>query len=127
MDYFNGIRIPFSENKFKVAVANDTLLCIEGGSAGRKIAILEQDVCFVNKLCAFHSLGINPKYLYYFLQSPQFRSVFKENTSGLIGGVSVNTLKKLLILVPPIMTQKKIVKKIEELFMSFSDIEQSLS
>ena len=63
MDYENGIKIPFSEAKFRVAYKGDPLLCIEGGSAGRKLAVLSEDVCFVNKLCAFHSLGISKKFL----------------------------------------------------------------
>ena len=92
VNYDNGVKIPYGEPKFKIAYKGDPLLCIEGGSAGRKIAILSEDVCFVNKLCVFHSLGVNKKYLYYYLQSPQFCELFKKNTSGLIGGVSINTI-----------------------------------
>ena len=38
VNYDTGICIPSSERRFKVAKANSTLLCVEGGSAGRKIA-----------------------------------------------------------------------------------------
>ena len=48
INYNNGIRIPLAESKFKIAPAESTLLCIEGGSAGRKIGFINQDVCFVN-------------------------------------------------------------------------------
>lgn len=38
INYDNGIKIPFDEEKFKRAYKNSILMCIEGGSAGRKIA-----------------------------------------------------------------------------------------
>lgn len=126
VNYENGIKIPFDEPKFKIAYKGDPLLCIEGGSAGRKIAILSEDVCFVNKLCVFHSLGVNKKYLYYYLQSPQFCELFKENTSGLIGGVSINTLKSLYFMLPPLSEQLRIVCAIEEIFSYINEIEKSL-
>ena len=47
--YENGVRIS-DWNNFKVAPKNTSLICIEGGSAGRKIAFTNQNVCFVNKL-----------------------------------------------------------------------------
>ena len=51
-NYDNGIRIPDNYlSKFKISYFNSVLLCLEGGSAGRKIGLLKQDVCFGNKLC----------------------------------------------------------------------------
>ena len=113
INYENGVKIPFCENNFRIAYKHTPLLCIEGGSAGRKIAILEQDVCFGNKLCAFQSLGVNPKYLYYYLQNPLFIQIFKSKTTGIIGGVSVNTLKTLIFALPPLSEQARIVEEIE--------------
>lgn len=127
INYENGVKIPYSESNFRIAYKNTTLLCIEGGSAGRKIAILEQDVCFGNKLCAFQSLGVNPKYLYYYLQNPLFIQVFKSKTTGIIGGVSVNTLKTLIFALPPLTEQERIVKKIERfepLLAEYDKLEQ---
>ena len=111
--YDNGVRIPYEEeSKFRIAPSLSTLLCVEGGSAGRKIAMLNQAVCFGNKLCCFVPHSIDETYLYYYLQSPSFISVFKSNTTGIIGGVSINTLKSILIAVPPQKEQKRIVSKI---------------
>ena len=127
INYENGVKIPYRENNFRIAYKNTPLLCIEGGSAGRKIAILEQDVCFGNKLCAFQSLGVNPKYLYYYLQNPLFIQVFKSKTTGIIGGVSVNTLKTLIFALPPLAEQERIVKEIERfepLLVEYDRLEQ---
>ncbi len=115
VDYENGVRIPFNEPKFKYAYPDATLLCIEGGSAGKKIAIIDSKVCFGNKLCAFHPIGIDKEYLYYYLQSPEFFNSFTDKISGLIGGVSINKIKQLTIPVPPIEEQKRIVARLEEL------------
>ena len=115
IDYENGVKIPFNEEKFRYAYPEDILLCIEGGSAGRKIAILSQKVCFGNKLCNFHQYVNQARYLYYLLQSPYFFGIFKENISGIIGGVSINKIKELIIPLPPIQEQKRIVSKIEAL------------
>lgn len=127
VNYDNGVKIPYGEPKFKIAYKGDPLLCIEGGSAGRKIAILSEDVCFVNKLCVFHSLGVNKKYLYYYLQSPQFCELFKKNTSGLIGGVSINTLKSLYFMLPPLSEQLRIVCAVEKAFSYIDEIEKGLN
>ena len=113
--YDNGVKIPFNEPNFRYAEKDATLLCIEGGSAGRKIAILDKKVCFGNKLCAFHPIDIESKFLYFFLQSPQFLGVFANNISGIIGGVSIGKIKKLYIPVPSIEEQRRIVERLEML------------
>ena len=112
INYNNGIRIPLAESKFKIAPAESTLLCIEGGSAGRKIGFINQDVCFVNKLCCFHSDYLSNLYLYYYLQSRTFIDLFNSNKSGLIGGVSLNLLKSIFIPVAPAIEQDLISKTI---------------
>ena len=114
INYTNGVKIPYNQGNFRIAHINTPLLCIEGGSAGRKIGVLTEDVCFGNKLCAFEPIGINPKYLYYYLQNPIFTQIFKEKTTGIIGGVSVNTLKNLLFAMPPLAEQERIVAEIEK-------------
>lgn len=112
--YENGVRIPLSDG-FRIAKAGSVLMCIEGGSAGRKIGIIDRDVCFGNKLCMFNSAVIVNKYIFYYLQSNEFKKFFTGNMSGIIGGVSIKKLKELPIPVPPINEQNCIVEKIEAL------------
>jgi len=104
--YDNGVRIPFNSD-FRIAYKNTILMCIEGGSAGRKIAILNRDVCFGNKLCMFKAKSILNTYLYYYLQSAEFKSSFVDNMTGIIGGVSIKKLKSIIIPIPPLTDQSQ--------------------
>ena len=115
IDYNNGIKIPFNEINFKIAKKNTILLCIEGGSAGRKIGFLNQDVCFGNKLCNINGLLLHNQYLFYLAQSPIFLSIFNANKAGIIGGVSVNLIKNIIFPLPPLKEQERIIKKVDEL------------
>ena len=116
IDYDTNVCIPQSDG-FKIAPKYSTLLCIEGGSAGRKIGFITQDVCFVNKLCAFvPHREINPKYLYYVIQSDAFKKQFDAKKHGLIGGVSIKEVSSIFIPFSPVEVQNKIVDFIESTF-----------
>ena len=115
--YDNGIYIPKQyENNFRIAPAYSVLMCIEGGSAGKKIAILNQDVCFGNKLCCFSPFVGIQQYIYYYLQSHSFIELFNLRKTGIIGGVSIAKVKEIAIPLPPINEQQRIAAQIEKLF-----------
>ena len=99
VQYENGLRIPKGQSGLKVAQNGTFLLCVEGGSAGRKVALLRHDVCFVNKLCCFSSRQ-NNKFRFYFAQSQNFKDKFGLSLTGLIGGVSTSLLKGFQIPTP---------------------------
>lgn len=121
INYENGVKITDFEN-FKTAPENTALLCIEGGSAGKKLGFTGEKVCFGNKLCAFVSKNIEPKLIYYYLQSNVFFYCFMKERHGLIGGVSVNTLKHLPFPLPPTLAeQQRIVSRIESLFTKLDE------
>ena len=115
--YNNGLRIPRINNPLKISPKGSFLMVIEGGSSGRKKVYLEQDVCFVNKLCSFNSRE-NTKFQYYFIQSSNYQDKFKLSMSGLIGGVSISKLKDFELTLPPLSEQHQIV--------SFLDTKTSL-
>ena len=119
IDYQNGVAIPnqYVAN-FRIAPAKSVLMCIEGGSAGRKIGILDQEVCFGNKLCCFAPYTDISEYIFYYLQSPLFFEIFSSNKNGIIGGVSVNNLKQLFIPLPPLNEITRIVNKIKAILKS---------
>ena len=117
--YNNGVEIPKKyERNFRIAPSNSVLMCIEGGSAGRKIAVLNQDICFGNKLCCFTPFINITRYIFYYLQSPLFLDIFNENKTGIIGGVSIAKVKDILIPLPPHQEIERIVNKIDNVAAS---------
>ena len=115
INYENGIKIPCNLlEKFKIAEKNSILLCIEGGSAGKKIGFTTKNICFVNKLCNISSKVINNKFIYYFMQTVFFYKQFESKKNGIIGGVSIKNIEKIIMLVRQLEEQERGVKKIEE-------------
>ena len=118
VNYNNGVRIPYGEEKFKIAPAGSVLVCAEGGSAGKKSAFITEDVCFGNKLFAItNNQGLfDGKYVFYYTRYKRFFDLFKNELSGLIGGVSSKKFGEIPIPLPPLPTQQAIVTRIESLF-----------
>lgn len=118
VNYNNGVRIPYGEEKFKIAPAGSVLVCAEGGSAGKKTAFITEDVCFGNKLFAItNNQGLfDGKYVFYYTRYKRFFDLFKNELSGLIGGVSSKKFGEISIPLPPLPTQQAIVARIEALF-----------
>ena len=63
--------------------------------------------------------------MYYFLQTPSFVSIFQENMTGIIGGVSRDKIQNILFPLPPLEEQKRIVSKIVSLEPFIDDYDQA--
>ena len=115
VEYENGVKIPrLNASQFKLAKKGAVLLCAEGGSAGRKIAIIDRDVFFGNKLFCFEcNSELNSKYLFYYLQAPTFQDLFRSSITGLIGGVSLEKVRNLPIVLPSLEKQVEIVETLD--------------
>lgn len=116
LDYNNGIFIPPSEEKFKIAHQGAVLICAEGGSAGKKCGLAAQDICFGNKLFANELYGqISSRFILYVYLSPAFRASFSAAMTGIIGGVSIAKFVEIPIPLPPLDEQHRIVAQIDRL------------
>jgi len=116
VNYENGLRIPIENTDLKIAKKNSVLLCIEGGSAGKKIAFTNQSVCFVNKLACFEGYldRVNKKYLFYSLKANPFKTQFNLSMSGLIGGVAISVIKNIYIPTPSLPEQTAIANFLDD-------------
>ena len=70
----------------KLPKKNTVLICVGGGSAGRKIGFTEKEVCFGNKLFAFYPKeDIVSKFIYYYYYfSSIFQNDFRKQLTGII-------------------------------------------
>ena len=126
--YKTGVVIPFSETQFRTAPAGTVFVCSEGGSAGKKTAIIKEEVCFGNKLCAIvnkDNLFI-PQYIYYYTRYEAFLKQFKLMASTLMGGITAKNFGNIELPLPEIVEQQKIVARIEELFSSLDNATETL-
>lgn len=124
VDHNNGVRIPFDEPKFKVARRGTVLICSEGGSAGKKMGLLEEDCCFGNKLYAIEQYGgIESLYILSLYGTASFSQAFQNKMTGIIGGISRNNFANLLIPLPPLEEQKAIVEVVNALFAEVEQLE----
>ena len=116
--YKTGVIIPFSENGFKVAPAGSVFVCSEGGSAGRKTAVIKEDVCFGNKLFAIvNDKGLlNEKYVFFYTRYESFREKFRLLATSLMGGISAKNFATIEVPLCDLKEQERIVARIEELF-----------
>ena len=129
INYDNGVKIPHEEiEKFKIAHKGSILICSEGGSAGKKIGIAEEDICFGNKLYALEKyyLELNNKFIFYTYKTSYFYGNFKENETGIIGGVSINKFKNIIIPIPPLVEQQRIVERVEKLMNICDMLEEKI-
>ena len=108
INYSNGMYIKKSDLNFKVVPVGATLVCIEGGSGGKKKAITDREVCIVNKLCYIKSFNHDDKYIYFLILSQYFNDNYGMSITGDRNGVSIGKLCEFKFPIPPLEEQKKI-------------------
>lgn len=130
-------KINFSNTKFITKLEHDLLykrcnpefgdlLITKVGTTGIPVIVdtnLEFSLFVSVALLKFNQIKINNKYLYYILSSPVVQSQVTENTRG-VGNKNwvLNSIKNTVLPFPPREEQKRIVEKIEELFLKLDEL-----
>ena len=120
--------MPFKENEMnKYTVTKGDLLVCEGGDIGRAaIWNFNYDICIQNHLHRLRPKGsICVSFFYYALKQLKEKRLIGGKGIGLMG-LSSRELHKILIPVPPLVEQERIVDRIESLYHVLNTIEESL-
>lgn len=101
----------------KYLLQDGDIVVSRAGSVGVSHLVLNPEKSvFASYLIRFNPF-INKKYVYYFLQSPDYWASISEKSSGIaVQNVNASKLKDFEIPIAPLNVQDKVVQKIEELF-----------
>ncbi|HAT4005866.1 TPA: restriction endonuclease subunit S, partial [Elizabethkingia anophelis] len=122
--------MPFEEkelDKFS-AIKGDLLIC-EGGDGGRSAIWTEEyTICFQNHIHRVRPFcDIKSKYIYFFMLYSSLKGSINDYKKGIgIQSLSSSSLASIKLSLPPIEEQKRIVKKIEDIFFSLNEIANSI-
>ena len=111
---------------------NDIIVCMSTGSRKHlgKVAIIEENTDYVvggflGKITANLEI-LDPKYLYYFLINPKIKKIIHDSVISMtINNLRKDILNKLLIPVPNIREQKKIVENLDKFFDKMTNLTQN--
>lgn len=124
IDYDTGLRVGDDKHNFKIAPRGALLICLEGGSAGKKMGLVEQDICFGNKLFAVVCREwLKPEYLLMYFLSSAFQRDFQSRMSGIIGGISKAKFSDITIPIPPLAEQQRIIDRVKQLVGTCGELE----
>lgn len=122
-------QMPFTaEELSKCTVTKGDLLICEGGDIGRSnIWDKDYDICIQNHLHRLRAyVPVETKLFYYWLMLYKQKNMIVGKGIGLMG-FSSNLVHNLLIPLPPLAEQHRIVAKIEELFSTLDTLTNSLT
>ena len=109
---------------------NDIVMCMTGGTLGKSLLISNlKELMLVNQRVA--DIKINPQlsneYIYYFLKSYFVRDIIKDNKNSTNDNISMDLIKSLLLPIPPLAEQERIVAELERyepLIAEYDKLEQ---
>jgi len=95
------------------------------------VALIEQEPSFAlaQRVINFQPFAdLNTKCAMYFMMSPTYQNLLEKNSTGMTAkGIKAAKLKQLLLPIPPIPEQQRIVDRIEQLMTICDDLEKSLN
>lgn len=127
INYENGLKILETDERFRRAMPGSVLICLEGGSAGKKMGITDREVCFGNKLIAIKPRdGILAEYLLCIFKSSVFQEDFNERMTGIIGGISRKALLEIQVAIPQLDEQRAILRTLDSLLTLCDQLAQDV-
>jgi type I restriction enzyme S subunit len=106
----------------------DTLITTEAPLGNvAMIDIKEKFALAQRAICLKYYLKDVEAYSYYFLRCPQFQTELMANATGTtVKGIKAATLKKMLLVLPPIAEQREIARRLDELLAQVDTLKTRL-
>lgn len=131
--YFDLIELksmPFRKEEIeKCSAKKGDLLVCEGGEAGRAaIWDFEYNICFQNHIHRIRPFGkINPVFLYWLFENLNLSGGINKYRKGMgISNLSGKALSSIVIPLPPLNEQQRIIEKLEQLMQNCDKLEESI-
>ncbi|WP_273127560.1 restriction endonuclease subunit S [Bacillus weihaiensis] len=103
----------FTTKGNKIALPNAVLLSVRAPVGS--VNITEREICIGRGLCAIESLaGIDSKFYFYFIRAFE-KELISSGTGTTFSAVTAEVVKNLILPLPPLAEQKRIIKKIEKI------------
>lgn len=126
IDLSDVVKINADIPQNKMCQKGDILICARNGSkslVGKSAIINEEGFSFGAFMAIFRS-PFNP-YIFYYLQSPLFRSAFDGVGTTTINQITQDNLRNRLIPLPPLAEQQAIVEKLSALLAEIDALENA--
>ena len=109
----------------KIAPKNSVLLCVRAPVG--EVNITDREICIGRGLSSIHAYDkIQSNFLFYWLKT-QKHVLVNKSTGSTFSAITVDTVKKILLPIPPITEQLRITQKILDLNSNIESIKASLS
>lgn len=116
IDYNNESLSNLGKTKSRLIKKNSVMMVCIGGSRG-KCYYNERDVCCNQQINTITPYMVNYKFIYYFMISDYFQKIVWEKATGTATPImNKSNWGNILICLPPLNEQKRIVEKINSLF-----------
>ena len=126
----NVVRFPFTDKLSQyVILEGDILMAMTGGTVGKSLYVkyLPEETMLLNQRVALIRPNIVfTDYIDYVIKSQHIQGIITEAKNSTNDNISMGDLYNFPIPLPPLVEQKRIVAKIEELFSVLDSIKESL-
>ena len=114
----------YTKNISKIAPKNSVLLCVRAPVG--EVNITDREICIGRGLSSIHAYDkIQSNFLFYWLKT-QKHVLVNKSTGSTFSAITVDTVKKILLPIPPITEQLRITQKILDFNSNIESIKASL-
>ena len=111
----------YTRKTTKLAPKQSVLLCVRAPVG--ELNITDRDICIGRGLASIKSLGnINEEFIFYWLH-PYKIYLVNQSTGSTFSAITSDTVRNILMPLPPLMEQKEILNKIQKVFTLLENLE----